>query len=407
MGGAFLNRRWMSAVVCAISISTLIACSDDDDDPPVDPGGDDCGSESVGRTGEFLYIANSGDGTVSVVDAKSCGVIATIEVGDAPSEANATHDGRHVFISNSQSNTVSVIDTETNTVVETLPTGQRPLHQFFSPGHDKLWIANDNDASVTVIDVASLSVEATIPVGSGHKKMAMTDGDPYKVYVSNGNDGTISVIESAGLTVEATIAVGAAPHGMDYSSVSKKVYNCSGAENPGIDVIPTEGEGANTVEKVIPTDARCNYLHVGPDGRYIWASASDADIVIVVDATTDEEVGQVPTGEYPDKIRFFNGDRAIVTHVREASVSVINQNTLQVSEIEVAGLGFWNEQFSFGHRALHASLDGRHAYVPNSQGNSVSIVDTQTGELLSTIPVGSAPNAMAVAGPAGGLPYPR
>ena len=401
-------RRVGSAVAIILAVcGGVIACGDDDKDP-VDPGGDECESESVGPAGEFLYIANNGDGTVSVVDAKGCEVVATIEVGDEPSEANATHDGRHVFISNSGSNDISVIDTQTNTVVKTLPAGERPLHQFFSPSHDKLWIANDNGGSVTVVDIASLSVERTIPVGSGHKKMALTDGDPYKVYVSNSNDGTISVIESDGMTVEATITVGAGPHGIDYSSVSRKVYNCSGSDQPGIDVILTEGPGANTVEKVIPTPARCNYLHVAPDGRYIWASANDADIVVVIDAMTDQVVGQVSTGEYPDKVRFFDGNRALVTNVREASVSLIDQNTLQpLSKISVAGLGFWNEQFSFGHRALQASLDGRHAYVPNSEGNSVSIVDAQTGVLLSTVAVGEAPNAMAVGGPAGGLPYPR
>lgn len=396
----------LSAMMVA-ALSGPISCSDDDDDP-VDPGGDECESANVGPTGEFLYVANSGDGTVSVVNAKECEVVATIQVGDEPSEANATHQGRHVFISNSGSNTVSVIDTQTNAVVSTIPVGARPLHQFFSPEHDKLWIANDDGGSVSVIDVATLSFDQTIPVGSGHKKMAITDGDPYKVYVSNSNDGTISVIETVGMTVEATITVGAGPHGMDYSSLSQKVYNCSGDENPGIDVIRTVGQGANTVEKVIPTPARCNYLHVAPDGRYIWATANDADIVVVIDAMTDEVVGQVPTGDYPDKIRFFNGNRVIVTNVREASVSLIDQNTLQaLSEIEVDGLGFWNEQFSFGHRAMHASLDGRHAYIPNSDGNSVSIVDAQTGALLSSIPVGVAPNAMAVGGPAGGIPYPR
>ena len=75
----------------------------------------------------FLYVANNGDNTVSVIDTATNTVVATIPVGAGASGVAVTPDGTKVYVTNSASNNVSVIGTATNTVVKTIPVGTSPM----------------------------------------------------------------------------------------------------------------------------------------------------------------------------------------------------------------------------------------------------------------------------------------
>jgi len=77
------------------------------------------------------YVANFGSNTVSVIDATTTTVIATIPVGGLPFGGVAIMpDGTRAYVT---SNTVSVIDTATNTVVASIPVGANPLGVAITP----------------------------------------------------------------------------------------------------------------------------------------------------------------------------------------------------------------------------------------------------------------------------------
>src|SRR5688500_1544666 len=71
--------------------------------------------------GPFAYIANSLDGTVSVIDTASNSVITTFPVGENPLGVAVNAAGTRVYVTNSGSDEISVIDTMTNAVVATIP----------------------------------------------------------------------------------------------------------------------------------------------------------------------------------------------------------------------------------------------------------------------------------------------
>ncbi|HNW38709.1 MAG TPA: hypothetical protein PKJ75_07635, partial [Methanosarcina vacuolata] len=72
-------------------------------------------------------VANRGGGTVSVIDAATNKVTATVNVGSYPLGVSVTSDGTKVYVANSGSNSVSVIDTATNKVTATVPVGSKPI----------------------------------------------------------------------------------------------------------------------------------------------------------------------------------------------------------------------------------------------------------------------------------------
>ena len=75
----------------------------------------------------FAYVANGGDGTVSVIDTATNTVVGIpIPVGREPFGVDVTPDGNHAYVANAGSNNVSVIDTATNLVVATVVVGMFP-----------------------------------------------------------------------------------------------------------------------------------------------------------------------------------------------------------------------------------------------------------------------------------------
>ena len=90
-------------------------------------------SVAVTPDGKHAYVTNSGlfllflhSTTVSVIDAASNTVVATVGVGNNPVGVAVTPDGKHVYVVNNLDDTVSVIDTAGNTVVATLAVGGFP-----------------------------------------------------------------------------------------------------------------------------------------------------------------------------------------------------------------------------------------------------------------------------------------
>jgi YVTN family beta-propeller protein len=65
-------------------------------------------------------VVNSGVNSVSVIDAATRTVVATINVGASPWGVAFTPNGAFTYVSNRIANTVSVIDTATNSVVATI-----------------------------------------------------------------------------------------------------------------------------------------------------------------------------------------------------------------------------------------------------------------------------------------------
>ena len=80
---------------------------------------------AISPDGGFVYVVNSVDGTVSVLEVDLAQeivaeVVATLEVGTEPYGIALTPNGEKAYVTNARSNSFSVIDTATNTVATTI-----------------------------------------------------------------------------------------------------------------------------------------------------------------------------------------------------------------------------------------------------------------------------------------------
>jgi YVTN family beta-propeller protein len=148
-----------------------------------------------------------------VIDTTSNKVIATIPVGNDPSQIAVSPNGRRVYVSNNSNQSVSVIDTGLEGVIATVPVGSIPEGLAIDPSGARLYVANSGPNSVSVVDTATNAVTKTIDVGTTPFGLAVRP-DGARLFVANRQDGNVSVIDTGTNAVAKTIDVGFSPKGM-------------------------------------------------------------------------------------------------------------------------------------------------------------------------------------------------
>ena len=120
-----------------------------------------------------VWAANSGDGTVSVIDTATSKVIHTFNVHTKHSNRlKFTNDGKLVLISDPATDELIIIDAATRKIVKQLNVGRSPGGILISPAGDTAYVALAGDNAVAVIDVHKLEIADRIPTGPGPDGLA-------------------------------------------------------------------------------------------------------------------------------------------------------------------------------------------------------------------------------------------
>jgi YVTN family beta-propeller protein len=144
---------------------------------PGPPGGDwnetvvpvGHGSEGfdVSPDGKEAWVANAGDGTISVIDLASKAVVATIDARvPGANRLKFTPDGRRVLVT---AGTLVVLDAASRTVVQRLADVHGTGGILMQPDGARVYVACSPDGSVAVVDLHTLTVV-------GHVEIAGPDG---------------------------------------------------------------------------------------------------------------------------------------------------------------------------------------------------------------------------------------
>lgn len=141
-----------------------------------------------------LYISCWGCDQLIVFNTQTKTITRQIKVGDNPNDICLTKNGKFIFVANSNDNSVSVIDASTGLVTETLtcslypnaPQGSTTNGLALSPDERTLYIANADNNCLTVFDVSTPGksvAKGFIPTG-WYPTSVKAIGD--KIYVTNG-----------------------------------------------------------------------------------------------------------------------------------------------------------------------------------------------------------------------------
>ena len=127
----------------------------------------------VSPDGKELWAANSGDGTVSIVDFAARTVTQTIDVHTRRSNRlKFTPDGKLVLISDLGAEDLVILDAATREEKKRLKLGHGAAGILIVPDGSRAYVAVSHDNYVAVIDLKTLSVTGHIATGKGPDGMA-------------------------------------------------------------------------------------------------------------------------------------------------------------------------------------------------------------------------------------------
>ena len=123
--------------------------------------------------GREYWAANSGDGTVSIIDVATKRVAQTLDVRTNHSNRlKFSVDGRLVVVSDPGSNALVVVDAVSRKELKRINIGRQPEGVLIAPDAAHAYVAVAGEKYVSILDLKTLEVSGRIPTGAGPDGMA-------------------------------------------------------------------------------------------------------------------------------------------------------------------------------------------------------------------------------------------
>jgi YVTN family beta-propeller protein len=171
------------------------------------------------KNGRF-YTTDHMSAKVTVVNAKTNGIVGEIQVGETPHSEAISPDGSRLAVTSFDGNQVFIINTATAKMIAQIPVGRNPLNIAYSRDGSALYTTNNQDNTVTVIDTANNHVVATVRTGKAPTSISVLPNG-RQAYVTNDGDGTIGILNITKTSV--------APAGAGQSSPAPGTSSSPGA----------------------------------------------------------------------------------------------------------------------------------------------------------------------------------
>jgi YVTN family beta-propeller protein len=290
-----------------------------------------------------------------------------------------------VFVLNSLDATVSVVDPATWTEVRRLPTGKEPHHLYLTPDEKSLIVANAQGDSLTFIDPRTAQIQRTVRgiVDPYHlrfspdMKWLVTAGNRLNhvdVYRWDGKD----------LHLASRIPTGRTPSHLWIDSRSTVAY-------------VTMQDSDELVAVDLATQALRWRIRTGPmpadvfgtaDDRTLLVGLTGSDSVEVFDVSGREPkaVRRIRTGEGAHAFRAAGDQRHVYVSNRVAnSISRIDLQTLQVvGTLPAPG----------GPDCIEVLAGGKLLLVTSRWARKLTVIDTEAGKVVRQVPVGKSPHGV-------------
>lgn len=344
--------------------------------------------------GNLLYVVCQDSDEVRIVEVSSSKVVNSIPVGHVPRGIALSFDGHRVFVTNAWSDTVSVIDTATQQVVQTLPAGFEPSGVISDNSGTTLYVANRLSSDISVIDLGTGKEVKRLLAGRGASYLAKSP-DGKLIYCTHiyPNPGAFRSEPHSEITVIDTETQTVVDR--------KSLHNVAGVFHVAISADGKLGVAAQLRPKnLIPL---AHVEHGSAFGDSVTLFGQDIGGVVQVPIDELDRYYALPWGVVitPDK------SKILLTTAGSQSVTAIDVSHL-LKTVQARRKPFVNDlsasadyvaaRIPVGHnpRGVVLSPDGSRLYVANRLDDTVSVIDTKSNDVVSTIDLGGSKNIDAL-----------
>ncbi|MGA3089303.1 MAG: beta-propeller fold lactonase family protein [Terriglobales bacterium] len=350
--------------------------------------------------GRLLYVVCERSDQLLVLNASQGVVVQRIRVGHVPRTVAVSPNGRQVFVTNSWDDTISVIDAATidaakSTATRTIATQAEPYGLVVDHGGKTLYVANRIDNDVSLIDIATGVERKRLTAGHGSSYLAIS-ADGRRVYCTHVYprivpqrrvpQSEVTVIDTASEAVAERIPLDGVA-GMFHVALSadgrlgvvaqmrpKNLVPLAHVEHGwvfGHSLTVFGADAGGTIE--VPLDELEHYyslpygVAIAPDKSRIFVTASGSDVVTVID--TKRLLAFAHSRRKP----FVNDLSASANYVRARIV--VGRNP----------------------RGVAMSPNGRRLYVANRMDDTLSVIDTLNDRSVGTVDLGGGAKTISAA----------
>lgn len=281
-----------------------------------------------------IFVLNSQDADVSVIDPTTYTVVKRVPTGKEPHHLYLAPDEKTLIVANATGNTLTFLDPTNGNVLRTLTDVVDPYHLRFSP--DMQWFVTAANRLNHVDIYRWQGAQAAQPLQLVKRIEAprtpshlAIDSKSRTVYASLQDSDELIAIDLATQAVRWKVAVGKMPAdvflttddrtllvGLTGDSVVE-AYDVSGPQPKFIKRIPT-GKGAHA-------------FRARGDKRHVFVSNRVANTISLIDTQTLAVVAEYPAPGGPDCMEMLNDNRTLLVTSRWArKLSVIDIQTRQV-----------------------------------------------------------------------------
>lgn len=331
--------------------------------------------------GGYLYNANQGAASISVIDPSTDTVIKEVPVtGGSPGYTKAFHDGKHALVIDAKQGNLLVLDpAKDHAIIQTIALGKGPDKIAIDEDDKSVLVSLTDESKALLLTFEAdrskaparqeLAVGSVAPAQFKHRAIAFQHG--WAVVPNSGDNNThllnpsASTIASGGSVAPVTSGNGPGPVGIGSVAEQAVVALVGNVASNTITLFSLPSSEATTLSNV---GLSPNDMLVDAQLKRAFVTMAGSNELAVIDYVGKTVVGRVPTGKRP-------------VHIGMAPLMP-----------EAAHYGVLSDS---SERLSHE------IWVGNDDGESVTIVDGESLRVKATVMTGKGHHIIAFAGSKG------
>ena len=290
-----------------------------------------------------------------------------------------------LFVLNSLDDSVSVLDVTTWTETRRIATGKQPHHLYMTPDEKSVIVANALSDSLTFIDPKTAEVQRTVRGVLDPYHLRFSPDMKWFVTAANRlNHIDIYRWDGSNMTLAKRVSTGKTPSHLWIDSKSSTVY----ATMQDSDELIALDLQAQTIKWRIKTGTMPADLFGTADDKRILVALTGSDAVEVYDVSGPQPTRSkvIKTGRGAHAFRALGDGRHVLLSNRVANtISKIDLQTLEVVGSFVA---------PGGPDCMEVTRDGKQLFVSSRWARKLSVIDLASGKLVRQVNVGKSPHGV-------------
>jgi YVTN family beta-propeller protein len=286
-------------------------------------------SAAQNAQGAPIFVLNSLDANISVIDPQSWAVLKTIPTGKEPHHLYLTPDEKSVIVANAAGDSLTFIDPRTAEVQRVIRNIIDPYHLRFSP--DMKWlvtVANRlNHIDLYRWDGQTPTLVKRLASGKTPSHLWI-DSKSTTVYTTMQDSNELVAVDLASQSIKWRVPTGPLPADVFGTSDDRHllVANTGGFD---VQVYDLSVQPARLI-KTLRTGEGAHAFRAAGDGRHVWVSNRVADTISRIDTQRLEVVGEVKAPGGPDCMEVTPDGKLLVSSRWVKRMTVIDAVTGRV-----------------------------------------------------------------------------